>query len=452
MATTTRKARGLLWRSLHHCATARWHSLANLGLPMGEGKGSAAERALELVLLLRDHGLRRMHPAALVPERPRQTQNLSDSVILWVELAFQHLRLAEQRLLLGDRPAAGSHCRQFLNGLLSATVAVLGEAFSRDEEEFLLASARQLTVSLAAQLELRQALVSGGLPDRLIFVLGMHRSGTSALSGMLCKAGFDAPSDLMPPNDVNPRGYWESSGLFALNETLLQELGSRWDQTAPLPEGWQHGEAAIRWRSRVLQHLCQVYAGSTAPLIKDPRFCLLLTGMDAWLESGSLQVEMLLTLRDPLEAARSLEQAQNLPSPEGLRLWLQHVLAAERSSRGWPRLLLDFHDLIHQPKASLNRCLALLEREQNETALAQEASSFVHQDLHRQRREELEEELLCSTRSNVSVRELALGVYALLRKGELDSQATATALDTLTGHWRLLSESTPKRLATTASS
>jgi len=381
---------------------------------------------------------------------PSETKDRSiSSVALQVELAFQNLRLAEQRLLLGDRESAQRHCRHYLHGLLLAAVTVMGKSFSREDEELLLDSAGALPECLAAQLELRQALDSDSLPPRMIVVLGMHRSGTSALSGLLCQAGFDAPSDLMPATAANPRGYWESSGLCALNDSLLEALGSGWNTLEKLPQGWQHGEVAALWRGRVLRHLCQVFAGASAPLIKDPRMCILLSGLTPWLESGALRVEMLLTLRDPFEVARSLEKAENEPSPVGLRLWLQHVFAAEHISRGWPRLMVHFDALIQEPQQNLQRCLALLEAGKDEAAFEQQSCTFVDSELHRQRREELEGDLCNDTRNFASTSELALRVYDLLREGDLNTAATSTALDSLNATWRLLPEMTSiKRMKT----
>ena len=437
------EARLLIWRALHYCASARWLSLARLRLSASVPSGKPPDKALGFLRLIQARARQQMPCIAAVDSWPSATNDMAiSSVALQVELAFQNLRLAEQRLLLGDRENAHSQCRQFLDGLLLAAVTVMGQTFSREDEDLLLGSAGALPQLLAAQLELRQALDSSSLPGRMIVVLGMHRSGTSALSGLLCQAGFDAPSDLMSADAVNPRGYWESSGLFALNDNFLGELGSRWDTLDTLPQGWQHGETAARWRSNLLNHLCHAYAGASAPVIKDPRLCILLSGLSPWLESGALRVEMLLTLRDPFEVARSLKEAQNLPSRDGMRLWLQHVLSAERISRGWPRLMVHFDSLIHNPHQNLERCLKLLVAEQNTAALESQISNFIDPELHHQRREELESEICNDTRDLASARELVLNAYSLLRDGDLNSPATATALDSLNATWRLLSEIT----------
>ena len=63
-----------------------------------------------------------------------------------------------------------------------------------------------------------------------LLVLGMHRSGTSALTRVLSLLGADLPKTLMPsaPNN-NETGFWESSRLYRLHNRLLNECKSSWD-------------------------------------------------------------------------------------------------------------------------------------------------------------------------------------------------------------------------------
>ncbi|MGH6682236.1 MAG: hypothetical protein ACREDL_25615, partial [Bradyrhizobium sp.] len=51
-----------------------------------------------------------------------------------------------------------------------------------------------------------------------IFVLGMHRSGTSSLAGTLVQLGGNAPRHLLSPQPNNERGFWESEVIVALND------------------------------------------------------------------------------------------------------------------------------------------------------------------------------------------------------------------------------------------
>ena len=56
-----------------------------------------------------------------------------------------------------------------------------------------------------------------------VAILGMHRSGTSAVAGFLAKAGFFAgeEDDLLPAAEDNPKGFFERADVNALNDDLL---------------------------------------------------------------------------------------------------------------------------------------------------------------------------------------------------------------------------------------
>ena len=53
-----------------------------------------------------------------------------------------------------------------------------------------------------------------------VFVLGMHRSGTSAVTRLISLLGLGTPpeEDLVQPTDENPKGFWESESLVAFND------------------------------------------------------------------------------------------------------------------------------------------------------------------------------------------------------------------------------------------
>src|SRR5882724_9597278 len=58
--------------------------------------------------------------------------------------------------------------------------------------------------------------------QRLIVVLGMHRSGTSAMTRALQAMGVELGSRLMPPVEgENDKGFWEDLELNALNIEVL---------------------------------------------------------------------------------------------------------------------------------------------------------------------------------------------------------------------------------------
>src|SRR5208282_5648526 len=59
----------------------------------------------------------------------------------------------------------------------------------------------------------RNSKLSSSPKRRAILILGMHRSGTSAVAGVLSALGVAGPKTLIDPHDNNPRGFFESAVL-----------------------------------------------------------------------------------------------------------------------------------------------------------------------------------------------------------------------------------------------
>lgn len=64
-----------------------------------------------------------------------------------------------------------------------------------------------------------------------VVVLGMHRSGTSALARILNLCGAYLPERLLPPRQQdNSKGYWEPMSVVQYNQRMLASLGCDWDR------------------------------------------------------------------------------------------------------------------------------------------------------------------------------------------------------------------------------
>src|SRR6516164_8769546 len=75
-------------------------------------------------------------------------------------------------------------------------------------------------------------------PPRAVIVLGMHRSGTSAVTRVVSLLGADLPKNLLPPSLTNELGYWESSDLMTIHDELLSSGGSKWDDWRAFNQDW----------------------------------------------------------------------------------------------------------------------------------------------------------------------------------------------------------------------
>ena len=180
-----------------------------------------------------------------------------------------------------------------------------------------------------------------------ILVLGMHRSGTSALTRVLSIAGAGLPKTLLPPVvGENDRGYWESLPLVEYHDKLLAELGSRWDDWRAL----DLSRVPIRRRDEIKAEFIDLLAAEfgDAPLIvvKDPRMCRFAwLGLEA-LDSAGIDARSVIAFRNPLEVAGSLKRRDSMTRGEAALLWLRHVLDAEAAKRGRTRAFVSYHNLL----------------------------------------------------------------------------------------------------------
>ena len=168
-----------------------------------------------------------------------------------------------------------------------------------------------------------------------ILVLGMHRSGTSAVAGALVRAGWSVPGTAIRNWD-NPKGHHESTALIRLNEEVLAHSGGHW-LSAPAEVRWTAAHADAR------DALVQPGA-----VLKDPRSLLV---WPFWRAAG---VRCLGVIRHPIAVARSLAAWRGMPLADGLHLWLAHNRPLAEA--GVPTLVFD--GAVERVRADLQALLA----------------------------------------------------------------------------------------------
>lgn len=269
------------------------------------------------------------------------------------------LLLSYKHIINKDFLQAHEECSHAVNYLLeSLNRLAITTDMGKNELE---ARARCFVNCLASQADLQEARRENKIASHLVFILGMHRSGTSALTGMLAKAGFAVPSDLMPATNANPKGYWESVGIMRVNENFLAGMESHWTSSLQLPAGWSQSINSRIWRASLLSIICDSFGGAELPVIKDPRFCTLVTGLEPWLESGLIESTILMPIRHPLEVANSLREAERIDLNKALRLWIKSIFTTEEATRGYKRKFIIFDELIQKPINVLETCLQLVD-------------------------------------------------------------------------------------------
>ena len=152
------------------------------------------------------------------------------------------------------------------------------------------------------------AAAQGGAGARpvALFVLGMGRSGTSALTRVLSLCGGKLPAGMLGADGINPGGYWEPRAALNLNDKILHRNGTPWyDPIMHLKE-----EAAFD-AGEYADCIAEIGAFFTtlpaAPLvvIKEPRITLLSA---MWFEAARLagfDIKALIAVRHPQEVIAS---------------------------------------------------------------------------------------------------------------------------------------------------
>ncbi len=193
-----------------------------------------------------------------------------------------------------------------------------------------------------------------------ILVLGMHRSGTSAIARLLNLRGADLGHDLLPAKADNERGFWENRAVLELHEAFFTQQGLQWHDLIALAPDWQRDAPARRFVADLPGILEQQFAGKKLSLVKDPRLSLLAPLWIEVLRARNVRPVFVITIRHPHEVAASLARRDGLPLAQAQLLWLQHLIDAERATRGHDRVFVHYERLLENWQRELDRIDAQL--------------------------------------------------------------------------------------------
>jgi len=217
-------------------------------------------------------------------------------------------------------------------------------------------------------------------------VLGMHRSGTSALAGMLAHRGLSAPETQMAAHPMNPKGFFESIPVRDLNNDILARCGSNWRDWRPLSFGWLADADGERLLRKAQDTLEAEFPAAKAIVLKDPRICRLLPFWRIVLERAGRHPLVVHTHRHPDEVSASLQGLYGLTPAFTRLVWLRHVLEAEAGSRGMTRVFTSYARLLASPEAELAR-LSVAFGWTFDDGASPEATHFLSSELRRHRAE-----------------------------------------------------------------
>jgi len=212
-----------------------------------------------------------------------------------------------------------------------------------------------------------------------LLVVGMHRSGTSALTGLIGLMGADLGPDLVGPLPSNVKGHFEPRKIVLANDALLEKLGARAPGSGDLPEDWlQHSETK-KTRAKIRAIILHDFNGRDLFVLKDPRLCLLLPLYRELFNELGIKVNIIVIRREQQEVVRSLNQRDGMPASVGRHYYAKHIKALEKNLTGTKYISVAFDHLIERPDSVIEQitaCVPRLSNESNHNA-CQKLTSFI---------------------------------------------------------------------------
>lgn len=216
----------------------------------------------------------------------------------------------------------------------------------------------------------------------LVVVLGMHRSGTSAITRGLQVLGVGLGDKLMQPAiGINDKGFWEDTDLYELNVEMLDALNINWAHVASIESADVEVLHQKGYLLRAAELLRRKFSGTTIFGFKDPRVAKLLPFWKDVFKDCQLDVRYVLALRHPLSVVRSLSKRDGIEAERSYLLWLDYVFNSLSGSASDKRVLVDYDLLMQSPDHELNRMAQQLSLEVNLIELQNYKTDFLKQGM-----------------------------------------------------------------------
>ena len=194
-----------------------------------------------------------------------------------------------------------------------------------------------------------------------LFVVGVQRSGSSALTRVLSLCGATLPRRLMGADSGNALGRWEPRAALRLNDIILRRRGSTWyDPSLRLQEMGAFDADEKAACTAEIEAFFKTLPAAPLVVIKDLHITVL---SEPWFEAARLagfDVAAVITVRHPQEVIASLQAFTRTPPELASALWLKYNLLAERNTRGLPRVFVEYTNLLGDWRQEIKRISTVL--------------------------------------------------------------------------------------------
>ena len=248
----------------------------------------------------------------------------------------------------------------------------------------------------------------------LFIVLGMHRSGTSAITRALKTVGVDLGDKLLPSANDNKKGFWEDRDITKLNDELLLEIGSSWDSYMPIKKESFDFLLNSEYKSKASDLLFEKLNGKPMFGIKDPRISRLLPFWKGVFSECNCNTRYVFAMRNPVSVAYSLHHRNGFHFLKSYILWLDYILTVLAELDENASIIVNYEELMTNPRGEISRLASWLNVPVDDAELSAYCDDFLDKELQHSQ----------FTLSDIAVAEtfssLLKEVYSLLTSSTFD--------------------------------
>jgi len=225
------------------------------------------------------------------------------------------------------------------------------------------------------------------MTQKVICVLGMHRSGTSMVTRVLniCGVYIGEENELLSASSDNVKGHWENKEIFDINEEILNRHGGSWDTPPKFPENWENSPMVSDLLERAGIIAEKMSQKSDLWGFKDPRNCLTLP---FWKKILPHMVFIIL-VRDPFEVALSLTARGGITVEKGLFLYQHYWAHILENTDNEKRFFIILKKIFTGWKPEIEKLIHFIdEPEINIRGKEKDIQKFIDPDFYHQRNPE----------------------------------------------------------------
>ncbi|PHC03857.1 sulfotransferase family protein, partial [Bacillus toyonensis] len=147
---------------------------------------------------------------------------------------------------------------------------------------------------------------------KLFLVIAIHRSGSSAVAGVLDLLGVNMGNNLLKATPANVKGFFENVNFIMINEKILEILNMTW-MTPRLRREIFESEYQLLQSKLLLDASKSIFNKEMKPIwgLKDPRILLTFDVWKSYLEDTS-DITYIFVWRPLEESIKSLSYRDNI--------------------------------------------------------------------------------------------------------------------------------------------